>query len=91
MIIVSQDKRKIINFRNITEIVAEENEILITDDIYEEQGERIGVYASEERAKEVLQEIADCMTIKAVKNCPYEQADIAIKMRAYVTYVMPEE
>lgn len=57
MIIVSQDKREIINFENITEIVVENNQITITDDVYKEYGEIIGNYATEERAKEVLQGI----------------------------------
>ncbi len=57
MIIVSQDKREIINFENITEIVVEDNQITITDDVYKEYGEIIGNYATEERAKEVLQGI----------------------------------
>ena len=54
MIIVSQDKREIINFENITEIVVEDNQITITDDVYKEYGEIIGNYATEQRAKEVL-------------------------------------
>lgn len=57
MIIVSQDKNEIINFNKITEIVANENEIVITDNIYKNYGETIGIYKTKERAKEVLQEI----------------------------------
>lgn len=62
MIIVSQDKEKIINFDNVTEIVVSKNEICITDDIYKEFGETIGTYTTEERAKDVLQEIIEIFT-----------------------------
>lgn len=57
MIIVSQDKKSIYNFDNIKSIDIVENEIYITDDILMDEGAKIGEYATEERAKEVLQEI----------------------------------
>lgn len=57
MIIVSQDKKSIYNFDNIKSIDIVENEIYITDDILMNEGAKIGEYATEERAKEVLQEI----------------------------------
>ena len=66
MIIVSQDKKTIINFDNIvkiwlenpldddkdTEIIAESDDIM----------ETIGYYTTEERAKEVLDWIVTCYT-----------------------------
>ena len=58
MIIVSQDKNSIINFNNISFI-----EIEKTDDKYELYFEtndmrgEIGVYATEDRAEEVLREM----------------------------------
>ena len=57
MIIVSQDKKKIINFERITEIIASGTKILVRDDIFLPEGEEIAKYETEERAKEVLQEI----------------------------------
>ncbi len=57
MIIISQDKNKIINFNRITEIIRDRREILITDDIFVDAGESIAKYKSEERAKEVLDEL----------------------------------
>lgn len=64
MIIVSQDKKMIINFNRISEITVDDNDVLITDDIYKSYGERIGKYETEERAKEVLQEIVELYLMK---------------------------
>ncbi len=68
MIIVSQDKRMIINFDNVIGIVIrknnEENVYQIQCKSGNEASKRIlGKYETEERAKEVLQEI-----IKQYKN-----------------------
>ena len=57
MIIVSQDKETIVNFDNITEIAQEDGEIGITNDILNDNFQVIAEYETEERAKEVLQEI----------------------------------
>ena len=62
MIIVSQDKTKIVNFDNLTQIyITQDEEKTATfiryetvDSLYDDLGE----YKTEERAKEVLQEIA---------------------------------
>ena len=61
MIIVSQDKTKIVNFDNLTQIYITQDEeetanfirYESVDSLYEDLGE----YKTEERAKEVLQEI----------------------------------
>ena len=62
MIIVSQDKKKIINFDNLTQVYItrceEDNtgyfiRFETVDSLYEDLGE----YSTEDRAKEVLQEI----------------------------------
>lgn len=61
MIIVSQDKTKIVNFDNLTQIYITRDEEETTtfiryetvDSLYDDLGE----YKAEERAKEVLQEI----------------------------------
>ena len=59
MIIVSQDKKEIINFDRITEIVVSDKAITITDGIQQQMGYEIGMYATEKRAKEVLQGIVN--------------------------------
>ena len=60
MIIVSQDKKRIINFKNITDINIEfihsDYELRVSF-IGECESFNIGNYEEEERAKEVLQEI----------------------------------
>ena len=61
MIIVSQDKTKIVNFDNLTQIYITQDEeetayfirFETVDSLYEDLGE----YKTKERAKEVLQEI----------------------------------
>ena len=63
MIIESQDKTKIVNFDNLTQIyITQDEEETATfiryetvDSLYDDLGE----YKTEERAKEVLQEIID--------------------------------
>lgn len=60
MIIVSQDKKRIINFKNITDINIEfihSDYELRASFIGECENFNIGNYEEEERAKEVLQEI----------------------------------
>lgn len=57
MIIINQERTKIINFEKITEITASGTKILVGDDIFVPKGEEIAKYETEERAKEVLQEI----------------------------------
>ena len=67
MIIVSQDKTEIVNFDNLTQVYIthceEDNtgyfiRFETVDSLYEDLGE----YATEERAKEVLQEIIERYT-----------------------------
>ena len=86
MIIVSQDKTKIVNFDNLTQIyITQDEEKTATfiryetvDSLYDD----LGQYKTEERAKEVLQEIIntylDCnkesfyANFAYVKNIVYE-------------------
>lgn len=66
MIIVGQDKRKIVNFDNIAHIFISkdsENHYLIEYGKMTGTSELLGIYATEERAKKVLQEI-----VKQYKN-----------------------
>ena len=52
--------------------------------------EDIGIYKTEERAKEVLREIVDTFGIREIRNSTYQYADLAIKSRKYSIYEMPE-
>ena len=77
MIIVSQDKTKIVNFDNLTQIyITQDEEKTATfiryetvDSLYDD----LGQYKTEERAKEVLQEIMKkYLEIKCFYNSKYE-------------------
>lgn len=57
MIIVSQDREDIINFDNVKIINREENKISVDANFSKGDFYCIAEYATEERAKEVLQEI----------------------------------
>lgn len=80
MIIVSQDKTKIVNFDNLTQIyITQDEEETATfiryetvDSLYDDLGE----YKTEERAKEVLQEIIDTYTRKILINNNTKQQPI---------------
>ena len=90
MIIVSQDKKSIYNFNNIKSVDIVENEIYITDDILMDEGARIGEYATEERAKEVLQEIVNYASVSKINNS-YQVADLRLKLAKMCRYEMPQE
>lgn len=94
MIILSQDKRMIINFDNIVGIVIRKN---TDENVYQiqcksenEKNKRIlGKYKTEERAKKVLQEIVnkykEVKAICDINNTRYEVVDNP------KVYEMPEE
>ena len=73
MIIVSQDKTKIVNFDNLIQIYITQDEeetanfirYESVDSLYEDLGE----YKTEERAKEVLQEIIKCYRDYRTSEC----------------------
>lgn len=92
MIIVSQNKDKIVNFDNIITICIDEpfenidNEFEI---VIETDGMtvRSGRYATEERAKEVLQEI-----IKVYRNYRIAKCDVYMNvLEESAVFEMPEE
>lgn len=86
MIIVSQDKKHIVNFNNIKEIRLTGN-YSIKVDIFEDYELTLGYYKTEERAKEVLQEITDLY-----KKCEYEKGQYYYKAYGIPkVYEMPEE
>ena len=61
MIIVSQDKKTIVNFDKVKSIWIDDNVLDKTNTEFEicAGGETLGFYTTEKRAKEVLQEITD--------------------------------
>ena len=89
MIIVSQDKDKIINFDNTTRIrIGKYNgEVYIQCDFQNGSYEDLGIYKTEERAKEVLQEIANTYSIIGLA---FEELNGGSKQRVPI-YEMPED
>lgn len=90
MIIVSQDRESIYNFENIKSIDIVDNEIYLTDDILADRGARIGQYETEERAKEVLQEIIKYYNLLK-KDSVYAMGDSGFIFEEKFYYEMPEE
>jgi hypothetical protein len=81
MIIVSQDEDLIINFNNVTVIGIAQNNPKEIDSITTDGEEQyLGEYKTEERAKEVLQEIITTYTTKAV-----------VEYNGYISFEMPKE
>ena len=83
MIIVSQDKRKIVNFDNIAHIFISkdsEKHFLIEYGKMTGTSELLGVYSTEEKAKEVLQEIILTYTGEAM-----------IEYNGYISFEMSKE
>ena len=98
MIIVSQDKMEIINLDRVTEISVSGNCICVTDRIEQKNGYVIATYKTEERAKEVLQEIIRQKAMFEVcKSSTDERArgeilyDFAQENIILDIYIMPED
>ena len=90
MIIVSQDKEKIVNFDNLTQVYItqdeEETSYFIRYETVDSLYDDLGKYETEERGKEVLQEI-----IKEYENENWQfdiGRDICHQQRVYK---MPED
>ena len=89
MIIVSQDKKRIVNFKNITDINIEfihSDYELRASFIGECESFNIGNYGEKERAKEVLQEIVE--TYKGCNESALSTGYGYVKNRVYE---MPED
>ena len=102
MIIVSQDKNKIVNFDNIAHIFISkdsEKHYLIEYGKMNGSSELLGIYATEERAKEVLKEILNAKaTFALFRIAPAggrEQTEYLIRFTdkkiILDTYEMPKE
>ena len=89
MIIVDQDKNKIINFDNVNEILTiETGEVLVVYNTYMTNDclDVLGKYDTEERAKEVLQEI-----ISKYKTTLYNSKTNETVVNVPKVYEMPTE
>ncbi len=97
MIIVSQDKGKIINFDNMTRVYITfdegDDDVCIRTETVDSLYEDLGYYKTEERAKEVLQEIS--LRYEAIELCKrdHSMSDILGYTFADYTpiYEMPED
>ena len=95
MIIVSQDKTKIINFDNMTRVYITFDEgddvvcirIETVDSLYED----LGYYKTEGRAKEVLQEIVKTYVLTEQYKVEDERTRIKLMMEGILLYEMPKE
>lgn len=95
MIIVSQDKDGILNFDNVIGIIIaidiESNKkTRIAIDTIEGERYYIARYSTEERAKEVLQEIINYASVSKI-NDNYQVADLRLKLAKMCRYEMPKE
>lgn len=84
MIIVSQDKKAIHNFDNILSLQVEGSDVIVYDTIND--GSSIGTYSTEERAKEVLQEI-----VSKYKTTLYNSKTNETVVNVPKVYEMPTE
>ncbi|OKZ78185.1 MAG: hypothetical protein BHW01_02120 [Clostridium sp. 27_14] len=95
MIIVSQDKGKIINFDNMTRVYITFDEgdddvcirIETVDSLYED----LGYYKTEGRAKEVLQEIVRIYVLTEQYKVEDERTRIKLMMEGILLYEMPKD
>ena len=76
MIIVSQDKEKIINFDNMTQVYItfdeDDDYVCIRTETVDSLYEDLGYYKTEERAKEVLQDFS--LRYEAIELCKREHS-----------------
>lgn len=89
MIIVSQDRKRIVENLNLGIINKGEynqNYVIYNTEI----GEDLGEYATEERAKEVLQKILERYNVLK-KNTTYAQGDSGFTFNEHYYYEMPKE
>ena len=89
MIIVSQDRKRIVENLNLG--IRNKGEYNQNYVIYNtEIGEDLGEYTTEERAKEILQEILERYDVLK-KNTTYAQGDSGFTFNGHYYYEMPKE
>lgn len=89
MIIVSQDKGRIFNFRNLAQIYIfneEKKDCEIRCETVDSLYEILGIYKTEKRAKEVLQEI-----LRKYSDCNNQYTPTGMGYVINKNYKMPEE
>lgn len=98
MIIVEQEKTYLVNFNNVSQITLavneEENEYAVIAQTIDKEEIVLGVYGTEERVKEVLQEIQD--SYSAFKILPFMNLSIlngyeGRDLKNLISYQMPKE
>ena len=91
MIIVSQDRTEIINFDNVDSIwICPDEDGKFTIEATADTNAMMGYYATEERAKEVLQEITKFYERAKRYECSSNNG-ITLFMGETFTYEMPEK
>lgn len=94
MIIVSQDKGKIINFDNMTRVYItfdEGDDVCIRIETVDSLYEDLGYYKTEGRAKEVLQEIVKTHVLTEQYKVEDERTRTKLMMEGILLYEMPED
>lgn len=91
MIIVSQDKVANINYNNIEAIYMLKKDDKIEINVRGNYDYKIGKYKTEERAKEVLQEIVKTYVLTEQYKVEDERTRIKLMMEGVLLYEMPKE
>ena len=91
MIIVSQDKVANINYNNIEAIYMLKKDDKIEINVRGNYDYTIGKYKTEERAKEVLQEIVKTYVLTEQYKAEDERTRIKLMMEGVLLYEMPKE
>ena len=93
MIIVSQDKEKIINFDNMTRVYITfdegDDDVCIRAETVDSLFEDLGYYKTEGRAKEVLQEIVKTYVLTEQYKVEDERTRINLMMEGILLFKMP--
>lgn len=91
MIIIEQDKTYFVNFNNVSQVTLavnkEEEEYAVMVQTIDEEELIMGIYKTEEREKEVLEEIIE--KYEHVKDCECDR--IYFNTLENFTYKMPKE
>ena len=95
MIIVGQDKENIVNFEKVNIIninQSNKKQVVAWFSCNEKEKNNVllGEYATEERAKEVLQEIINYASVSEI-NDNYQVADLRLKLAKMCRYEMSKE
>lgn len=96
MLIVSQDGTEVFNFDRVTNTWIDTDVLDSKGEVFEicADGETLGYYKTEERAKEVLEEIVECyLGVRAIENI---EAELTFEQSNEVRnrpkcYYMPKE